>query len=54
MYTSTQPCIHCTKAIISAGIRKVIYIEKYNDELSLKLLKQAGVEVLQYKENECL
>jgi dCMP deaminase len=50
MYASTQPCIHCAKAIISSGIKKVIYIEKYNDVLSLKLLKQAGIEVIQYKE----
>jgi dCMP deaminase len=50
IYTSTQPCINCTKAIISAGIKKVIYIEKYNDELSLKLLQQAGIESVQYKE----
>jgi dCMP deaminase len=51
IYTSTQPCINCAKAIISAGIKKVVYIEKYNDELSLKLLKQAGIEVSQYKED---
>ena len=52
IYCSTQPCSSCSKAIISAGIVKVIYIEKYDDEFSLKLLEEAGIEVIQYKEEQ--
>lgn len=33
LYTTTIPCISCTKKIIQAGIRRVVYIDDYNKEL---------------------
>ena len=43
IYTTTQPCSICTKMIINAGIEEIIYEGEYPDELSLELLKEAGV-----------
>lgn len=44
IYCTHQPCLHCSKLLISAGIVRVIYEQAYPDELSAKLLTEAGVE----------
>ena len=46
IYCVTFPCSFCCKAIIQAGIRKVIYEEEYNDPLSRQLFDEGGVELL--------
>lgn len=45
LYTSHQPCIICTKLIINAGVKRVVYAYDYPDDYSIKLLKSAGIEV---------
>jgi dCMP deaminase len=47
MYVTLSPCIMCSKAIINAGITKVVYIEQYRDISGIELLKSQGVEVEQ-------
>lgn len=46
VYITLSPCFECAKLIIQAGIKKVIYIEDYHKIDSLKLLIQAGIEVI--------
>ncbi|MDD3519927.1 MAG: cytidine/deoxycytidylate deaminase family protein [Actinomycetota bacterium] len=46
IYSTTQPCVLCAKMIINAGIQKIYYFEEYPDQLSLDLLKEAGVELI--------
>ncbi len=46
MYTTTFPCIICTKMLINAGISRVYYAEGYPDELSRQMLEEAGVETV--------
>ncbi len=48
IYTTHQPCITCAKMIINAGIRRVISLECYPDQLAQSFLEQAGVEVVLY------
>jgi dCMP deaminase len=45
IYTTHQPCHTCAKMIINAGMCRVIYAGLYPDELAMKYLKIAGVEV---------
>lgn len=45
LYVTTSPCIECAKLIIQAGIRRVIYGEKYRIEDGIALLKRANIEV---------
>lgn len=49
LYSTTHPCILCSKLLINAGIRKVVIEESYPDELSQKMLKEARVEILVLK-----
>ncbi|MBO5713788.1 MAG: dCMP deaminase family protein [Clostridia bacterium] len=50
IYVTHQPCTICTKMIINAGIKKVIYKYGYPDEFSLQLLAEAGVEIIKWEE----
>lgn len=46
MYVTTSPCIECAKLIIQAGIKRLVYGEKYRLEDGINLLKKAGIEVI--------
>ncbi|MDA2930788.1 cytidine/deoxycytidylate deaminase family protein [Acidobacteria bacterium AH-259-O06] len=50
LYTTFAPCLMCTKMIINAGIREVVYNQDYPlNEMSLKLLQEAGVLLRQHQ-----
>lgn len=46
LYVTASPCIECAKLIIQAGIKRVVYSEKYRLEDGLDLLKKANVEIV--------
>ena len=46
LYVTASPCIECAKLIIQAGIKKLVYAEKYRLTDGIDLLRQAGVEVI--------
>lgn len=46
LYCTNTPCVICSKMIINAGIRRVVYLDGYPDRLSLGMLAEAGVEVV--------
>lgn len=46
LYVTASPCIECAKLIIQAGIKRVVYGEKYRLEDGLNLLRKAGIEVI--------
>ena len=53
LYVTLFPCNECAKAVIQAGIKKVIFLDdKYHDKTysiaSRKILEMAGVEISQY------
>ena len=52
LYVTASPCIECAKLIIQAGIKRVVYSEKYRLEDGLDLLKRANIEVLYVTPNE--
>jgi dCMP deaminase len=43
LYSTTHPCVICTKMIINAGIQRVVYRDGYADQLAGEMLQQAGV-----------
>lgn len=49
MYVTHQPCIECTRMIINAGIKCIVYKEEYpNAEFAESLLMMAGVQLWKY------
>jgi len=45
LYSTLQPCFHCAKLIIQAGIGEVYYLKPYDDIKGLELLELAGIPV---------
>ena len=50
LYVTMSPCIECAKLIIQAGIKRVVYDERYRDTSGIDLLRRAGVKVSSMKE----
>jgi dCMP deaminase len=46
LYCTTQPCVICTKMLINAGVEKIYFREGYPDQLSERMLAEAGVEMI--------
>ena len=40
LYVNAVPCIQCTKVIINAEIRQVVYSGSYGNDLGLEILKR--------------
>ena len=52
LYITAAPCIECSKLIIQAGIKRVVYSEKYRLEDGIELLKRANIEVVYINKEE--
>lgn len=46
LYVTDSPCIECSKLIIQAGIKRVIYAREYRLTDGVDLLRRAGIEVI--------
>ena len=46
IYITHQPCIICAKMIINAGIRRIVVREGYPDQLSVDILREAGLKIV--------
>lgn len=45
LYCTTQPCVLCAKMLINTGVKEIVYTNPYPDELSLNMLKEAGIKL---------
>lgn len=45
LYVTDEPCIECSKLIIQAGIKRVVYARTYRLHDGLGLLRRAGIQV---------
>lgn len=52
LYTTVQPCVLCTKMIINAGIKRVIYAEPYPDTLAQQIAEEAELELIHLSWNK--
>ena len=46
IYITASPCIECAKLVIQAGIKRVVYGEKYRLTDGIDLLRRAGIELI--------
>ena len=49
IYITHQPCTICTKILIGAGVKRIVYDLPYPDEFAQGLLKEAGIKVEKWK-----
>ena len=50
IYITLSPCVECAKLIIQAGIRRVVYGERYRNTEGIELLERANIIVEQISE----
>ena len=43
-----SPCKECSKLVHQAGIKRLVFINKYKDPSGINFLKDAGVDVLEF------
>ena len=48
LYVTDAPCLECSKLIIQAGIKRVVYMIEYSVKDGIELLRRAGIEVCKY------
>ena len=46
LYVTSSPCLECAKLIIQAGIKRVVYSEKYRLTDGIDLLERAKIDVV--------
>lgn len=51
MYTKFNPCMHCAKYVVAAGVKRVVIGKLYRGEKALEYLKSSGIQVDIYQEN---
>lgn len=54
LYVTMSPCVECAKLIIQAGIKRVVYREKYRITDGIDLLERAGIKVEQLTDETTL
>lgn len=52
LYCTHQPCILCSKMLINAGIKKVVFQGEYPDPLAREMLLEANIELVQWNSEE--
>jgi dCMP deaminase len=45
LYITLSPCKECSKLVLQAGIKRVIFTKAYKDTSGIDFLRKAGVEV---------
>jgi dCMP deaminase len=48
LYCTNSPCIICSKMIINAGVKEIIYLDGYPDILSKDILAESGIGFRSY------
>ena len=49
LYVNTYPCSICTRMLINAEIKRIVYDSDYSDPLAKEMLDESGIEVVKYK-----
>ncbi len=50
LYVTSSPCIECAKLIIQAGIKRVVFSEKYHSVEGVELLERANIDTAHIEE----
>ena len=52
LYVTASPCIECSKLIIQAGIKRVVYSDPYRNDDGLQLLRRVGIACVHASDRE--
>jgi len=49
IYCTHQPCTICTKVLITAGVKRIVYKEPYPDKFAESLIKETKIKLIKWK-----
>lgn len=52
LYLTLSPCKECSKLILQAGIKKLVYVDNYKDNDGIAFLRNHGIEILQVADDD--
>lgn len=52
LYLTLSPCKECSKLILQAGIKKLVYVDDYKDNDGIAFLRNHGIEILQVTDDD--
>lgn len=50
-YTTTQPCVHCSKLLLNTGCKRIVFLDKYTHFLAESMWLESGRELYQINAN---
>jgi dCMP deaminase len=50
LYITLSPCKECSKLILQAGIRRVVFQRSYKDDSGLRFLEDSGIQLTQIED----
>ncbi|HWI60421.1 MAG TPA: cytidine/deoxycytidylate deaminase family protein [Symbiobacteriaceae bacterium] len=51
-YVTSSPCVHCSKMLIAAGIKRIVYLDAYTEQLGKDMARDAGVVMERFEGKE--
>ncbi len=48
-FVTASPCVMCAKLMVQANVARLFYRNGYRDPAGLDVLRQAGIEVVEYR-----
>ena len=52
LYLTLSPCKECSKLVLQAGIKRLVYIDRYSDDEGINFLKNHNIEIQQIQREE--
>ncbi|ACM21023.1 deoxycytidylate deaminase [Geotalea daltonii FRC-32] len=52
LYCTTMPCIICSKMIINAGIKRIVFEMGYPDQLAEEMIRESGIIVDSFQKRD--
>jgi len=52
IYVTNRPCTTCVKAMVTSGIKCVVFDDSYPDELACELAAEAGMELISFEDQK--
>lgn len=54
LYLTLSPCKDCSKLILQAGIKKLVYVDDYSDSAGISFLKEHNIDILRIEKDNLL
>jgi len=51
-YSTNYPCSLCAKMLVNVGVKRVVVMEPYPDDLAKEIFEMAGVSIVQFEQKE--